>query len=71
MIRNKEDVLTIPNNSKIIETKTGYALDFQGGTALFNSSEEREEFIKLLDGTINSDPDYYPKKLTKKQKRNA
>ena len=72
MITNIKDVLTIPNNSTIIDTKTGYALDFQDDNrVLFNSDEEREEFIKLLDETFNIDSSYNYKKLTKKQKRNV
>ena len=72
MITDIKDVFTIPNNSTIIDTKTGYALDFQDDNrVLFNSNEEREEFIKLLDETINIDPSYKSKKLTKKQKTNA
>ncbi len=72
MITDIKDVLTIPNNSTIIDTKTGYALDFQDGNrVLFNSNEEREEFIKLIDKTININPSYKSKKLTKKQKTNV
>ena len=72
MIKEIKDVLTIPNNSNVIGTKLYYALDFQDDNrVLFNSNEEREEFIKLLDETFNIDPSYNSKKIVKKQKSNA
>ena len=71
IINEASDIFNIPNNSTIIDTKIGYALDFQEDKVLFNSNEEREEFIKLLDKTININPSYKSKKLTKKQKTNA
>ena len=72
IINEASDIFNIPNNSTIIDTKIGYALDFQDGNrVLFNSNEEREEFIKLIDKTININPSYKSKKLTKKRKTNA
>ena len=71
IISDIKDILNIPGNYVVMNTEIGYALDFQEDKVLFNSSEEREKFIKLLDGTINIDPDYYPKNLTKNKKINA
>ena len=71
IISDIKDILNIPSNYVVMNTEIGYALDFQEDKVLFNSNEEREEFVRLLDETINIDPSYNPKKLTKKQKSNA
>ena len=57
-------------NQKLNLKLTGYALDFQDDNrVLFNSIEEIEEFIKLLDETISIDPYYNDDNANEYQKK--
>ena len=68
-ITKMEDLLTLPKNCCIEHTEIGYGLDFQGNIITFNTVEQREDFIKLLDNTINDCyEDSYSKKLCKKRR---
>lgn len=66
-ITKMEDLLTLPKNCCIEHAEIKYGLDFQGNIVTFDTVEQREEFINLLDNTINNyDEDTYSKKLCKR-----
>lgn len=69
IITDDDNVLTLLEKGDCIRNvKTRYVLEYQGELMLFDSKEEREEYIKSLDESINMSPDYCNEESKKYQK---
>lgn len=64
LIRNCEDILKIPENTRILGTKEIYIFEYNKNIVIFDSKEEREELLSKLS-SFSYDNTYTPKVLEK------